>query len=616
MVQRTDVNTMADVRTQPASPVARIAAALRRLQGRWASVLAFTLALGVVQAAVIAPIAAAVLRFFLQRWGRVSVGNFELAAFLLTPGGLAALIVTGGLTMTVLHLELGGLTLLLTDPTRRSWHALALLRRHVGLLLRLGLVQFGVLLLLALPVLAAMWGVYAALWAGYDVYGLLVLKPPVFWAGAIAGGLLVCVYTAAAATLLVRWSLAPLGVVLEPTTWAVVAMRRSAILTRGWRWAIARAVGLWLLLVVALAVVVMSMLQWTALWTLDRLSASLSLTLAATAVALALHAAVAVVLSAMGRAVMAGVLLGFIDAQTAPAVQGERAPSIQTRRKLLAGVAVAAAFSGVGVHSLIADLMLDDRVEITAHRAGAIAAPENTLAALRRAIADGADWAEIDVQLTADGGLVVIHDFDLLRVGGVRQRVAQLTLAQVQAIDVGARFGPAFAGERIPTLDAMLAEAGDRIGLNIELKLDRGADSAALVRATLDAVKRAGLTDRVRICSQSYAALRQVREIEPGIPIGFIAGAAMGDLTRLDVDFLMVSRRLARRQLVHAAASRGITIHAWTINDPRHVAALVDAGVTNIITDDPVAIRARLDAIRELSVPERLLLRAGHAMAR
>ncbi len=89
---------------------------------------------------------------------------------------------------------------------------------------------------------------------------------------------------------------------------------------------------------------------------------------------------------------------------------------------------------------------------------------------------------------------------------------------------------------------------------------------------------------------------------------------ALGDPTRLDVDFLMVDRRLATRALVDRAGRRDVKIHAWTINNPDHLAPLIDHGVANIITDDVAAIRARLGEIRALDPLERLLLRVRNGL--
>jgi glycerophosphoryl diester phosphodiesterase len=261
-------------------------------------------------------------------------------------------------------------------------------------------------------------------------------------------------------------------------------------------------------------------------------------------------------------------------------------------------------------------LKLHETLEITAHRAGATAAPENTVAALRQAIVDGADWAEIDVQLTADQALVVMHDIDLARDGGGNRRVDSATLAEIQALDVGTSFGPQFAGERIPTLADMLSAAGDQIRLNVELKPHSQANGHELTRRVIAEIRAAGMLDRCRLCSQSYESLQLARQLQPQLEVGYIVATAVGDPTKLEVNFLMVKSNLATRSFVDRARARGIDVHAWTVNDPAQVGPLLDAGIANLITDDPARMRQRLDEILALDTPERLLLRTAHGIGR
>jgi glycerophosphoryl diester phosphodiesterase len=277
---------------------------------------------------------------------------------------------------------------------------------------------------------------------------------------------------------------------------------------------------------------------------------------------------------------------------------------------LIAALAVATGGSFFAIHTM----QLHDTLEITAHRAGALNAPENTLAALERAIADKADWAEIDVQLTADQQLIVLHDIDLLRMGGGSLRVDQATLAEIQALDVGSLHSLEFAGERMPTLREFLDASQDRIRLNIELKPHSPADALVLTRRVVEELRETNMLPQCRLCSQSYESLQLARELEPNLEVGFVVATAIGSPERLDVNFLMVSTNLATRGLVDRAASRNIKIHAWTVKDLELVAPLLDGGVDNIITDDSAGIRARLEEIRALSTPERLLLRASHAL--
>src|SRR5262249_20771464 len=109
-------------------------------------------------------------------------------------------------------------------------------------------------------------------------------------------------------------------------------------------------------------------------------------------------------------------------------------------------------------------------VEVTAHRGHARAAPENTLSAMRKAIESGADYAEMDVQLTSDGKIVLLHDRDLKRVAGDSRRLDELSYDEVRQLDVGRWFDPAFSGERVPTLAEVINLCRGKIRMNIELK--------------------------------------------------------------------------------------------------------------------------------------------------
>ena len=131
----------------------------------------------------------------------------------------------------------------------------------------------------------------------------------------------------------------------------------------------------------------------------------------------------------------------------------------------------------------------------------------------------------------------------------------------------------------------------------------------------MEVLQRTGIVQRCRVCSQSYEGIQLARKLAPDLTIGFIAGAAIGDIAKLDVNYLMVNSSMATRRLCDSARTRGTNIHAWTINDADMLAPLLDRGVANVITDDPRLMRARLDEIRQLRPVERLLLRARNSLA-
>jgi glycerophosphoryl diester phosphodiesterase len=598
--------------------------AVRRVLEKPASLVAFSFAFRVVNFLWLAPAVAWVLRVFLGRWGKASVGNFEVASFLLSPTGLLALVVVGGLEVATVYLELAGLMRLMADPAASWWSGPVGLAAEFPRLVRLGARQLAAFLALAAPFLAGVGLVYWWFWSGRDLNGLIVMKPPAFWAGAAGATVLGAAYLVLAGRLFLRWILALSILLFEPNVPVSGALESSTARTEGRLGSLAVAVGAWGVSALAVGAVVALTLKVGAEWLLGSLGPSLTVALAVTAAVLIVDSAVATALAALGAISFAALLLAlyvqvgdgarFLDERTPLASVGPR----HVRRLAWAAVLLVAAAPvtlWVGARTL-EGLRLDDRTELTAHRGGASLAPENTVAAIRQAGEAGADWAEIDVQLTADGALVVLHDTDLARSGGGPLQVGKATLEQVRALDVGSLFGPGFAGEKIPTFDEVLAAAEEAgVRLTVELKPHGKADAAPLAEAVVAAVRRAGMTGRCRVCSQSYEGLMVSRKMEPSIPVGFIAANALGDLARLDVDFLMVSTSMATRGLVGRAGARGVAVHAWTVNDPAWLSRLIDRGVQNVITDDPVALRARLREIGRLSPVERLLLRAGDGLA-
>jgi glycerophosphoryl diester phosphodiesterase len=168
------------------------------------------------------------------------------------------------------------------------------------------------------------------------------------------------------------------------------------------------------------------------------------------------------------------------------------------------------------------------RVHVCGHRGHSIAAPENTLAALRANHAAGGTTAEIDTVLTADGEIVVIHDLTVDRTTDGTGVVADLALGEVRALDAGAWFGAGFAGERVPTLAEAIATARSLgMGLEVEVKEKRDLPryGAALARVLSDPADR----DAVMMISFDHVHLRDLKQAIPGLRTGGICHARYGD---------------------------------------------------------------------------------------
>jgi glycerophosphoryl diester phosphodiesterase len=273
---------------------------------------------------------------------------------------------------------------------------------------------------------------------------------------------------------------------------------------------------------------------------------------------------------------------------------------------VLIGSAVVAIGAGAW---LLNDIQTTDRVTIVAHRGAAGKAPENTLAAVRQAIADKTDWVEIDVQETADGHVVVVHDSDFMKLSGVPLKTWQASFEQVRQIDVGSWFSDEFADERVPTLKEVLETARGKAGVVIELKY-YGHDQA-LEQRVVDIVEEANMVPDVAVMSLKYEGIQKMRALRPDWSIGLLSATAVGDLAGLDADFLAVSMGMARPGFIRRAQAAGRQVFVWTVNDPVSMSRMISLGVDGVITDEPDLARQVLADRADMSSMERLMLHAA-----
>jgi glycerophosphoryl diester phosphodiesterase len=230
---------------------------------------------------------------------------------------------------------------------------------------------------------------------------------------------------------------------------------------------------------------------------------------------------------------------------------------------------------------------------VTAHRGFSGRAPENTLAAFRAAIAAGCDMIELDVHLSRDKRLVVIHDDTLKRTTDGRGEVADRSLRELRQLDAGAWFASGFAGERIPTLEEVLALARSRIGLNIELKNGPALPYTmeALADRAWDEVSRLGMRDQVLFSSFAPAAIDRILAHDAAQPVALITSRPWRTPEEASPDrryprLNCLFRRLdaGNVALAHAA---GIRVQAWTVNTRPAMQRLIALGIDGIISNHP-----------------------------
>ena len=237
-----------------------------------------------------------------------------------------------------------------------------------------------------------------------------------------------------------------------------------------------------------------------------------------------------------------------------------------------------------------------DPGRVIAHRGASRVAPENTLAAFRAAHAQGARWIEFDVSLLGDGTPVVFHDATLDRCTDATGPLAAIGRADLSRIRAGVLFGPAFAREEVPTLEAVL-DLIEGLGLhaNLELKVHGAAPgrrAGALARAVAHALSsRSWAESRLTVSSFDEEELAAFRAAMPGVPVALLVGQPPRDwrarLTALNAEALHLDFRHLDPSLLADARSAGFRVRVYTVNDPGLIDPFRDSGLTGVITDHP-----------------------------
>lgn len=226
---------------------------------------------------------------------------------------------------------------------------------------------------------------------------------------------------------------------------------------------------------------------------------------------------------------------------------------------------------------------------IIGHRGANADAPENTLAAFHQAVEQGADGVELDVQLTADGKIVIIHDDDVARVSNGNGKVTEMTLVQLKALDLG-------HGQTVPTLDELFEMLGPTTLYNIEIKdfsiRDRGLETAVADRVTAH-----NLQNQVLISSFNPLSVRRAkREFSQVTPIGLLRESGLLQysyfIAPADADHPHYT--MVNVNYMAWAKKRGQRVNVWTVDDPAEAQRLTALGVDAIITNKPAFLHASI----------------------
>lgn len=230
---------------------------------------------------------------------------------------------------------------------------------------------------------------------------------------------------------------------------------------------------------------------------------------------------------------------------------------------------------------------------ITAHRGASGAAPENSISALKTAIAHGANMVEFDVQQTRDGEIVLFHDQSINRTTGGTGNLSEISWSDLRNLDAGSWFHPNYAGEAIPLLSDALDVCKDRVQINLEIKtsfLNR-----PLITRILESLDRKGCTDQTVITSFHHPNIRYIHRIDPRIRTGCIFYLPLSTKSRhfhSPCSLLSVHWMLVDKKFVEVAHRHHKEVHVWTVNQPEVMLSMIQCGVDNIITDHPALLRS------------------------
>ncbi|HXV61933.1 MAG TPA: glycerophosphodiester phosphodiesterase family protein [Vicinamibacteria bacterium] len=586
------------------------------LRRNWRVLVSTDLFYQLVAFALLTPLVSLGIRSLISLSGSAVLADRDILYFALRPLGLAIIVLAAAGRIAVLGLGqacLMGIAFGAAGSTRAPVvSALAWGGRRFHRILAVTIRLVVKALVVCAPFLALAALAYFLLLTDFDINYYLKERPPVFWTAAVAIGTLLLVM----AVLLVRrasgWVYA-LPLLLFENVDPSKALSVSEDRSRSHRLVVARVLVGWAAAAMTVSLVGASAGRALAAAILPRFQGSLSLLVPALGATFVLGVVAAALLTAFSSSLFAALVVALYErlggGSRANFVTSET-PEPGTRllrgKRILIGVMAAAGISAAIGWALLRGARSPRPVAVIAHRGAAALAPENTLSSVERAIEDGTDWVEIDVQETADGEVVVLHDSDFMKLAGSPLKIWDGSFAEVRKLDIGSWFSPEFQGEGVPTLEEVLLRAKDRAKVIIELKYY--GHNQRLEERVAAIVERTGMENEIAVMSLERKMVETIGDIRPSYRKGLLAATAVGRLTEVDVDFLAVSVTLATPSLFRQAHARGQDVYVWTLNDELTIAQKILQGADGIITDDPARARAVIEAESHLTAAERLLL--------
>ncbi len=584
----------------------------------WKPMAIWTLFVWAIVATILAPISSAVLGLQFFRSGNLIIGNEDLLAWLFTPVGIGYTLLAASLSLTAWVIRFAGLSQIVTDNIYAQKISLRdiILRisSKIHLLFRLCLTIAVAGLLLTLPLLTGLGFIYEHFLNTYDI-NYYLSETPLEWHLALL----------TSTTLGIIWLLGTTYCIARSILALPAYLHSQKSIRESFRYA-------WNLDFKQSKSNLKTILVITGIWLLVGLVATGIFFLLSTGIInwmshyiqsvrfIALSTGIYI----MGSIILDALIsfLGFSHVSTLitklyyhEVGLSTKAPSSRPKFKKLASflgnifrpkifipIVVIATLGSIVLSGYIIEEFSNPtsktNIQVVAHRAGPLPAPENTLQALDLTFQTNAEYSEIDVQLSKDSVVVVAHDLDLMRMANSPAQISKTNFNELHNIlDSNGR-------PKINTLDEFLDAAQGQIKLMIELK----QNNTALINRTVQALRHKEMIDDAIILSFNLENLRHVRDIAPDVTVGYISAFTVGEISQLPVGLLAINQRSISKQLINQAQNRNLEVYAWTVNEVSDIANMIEHGVDGIITDHPgLAIQVR-EEMQELTTTERLLL--------
>lgn len=246
------------------------------------------------------------------------------------------------------------------------------------------------------------------------------------------------------------------------------------------------------------------------------------------------------------------------------------------------------------VYSNVNILPSNSPIKVIAHRANYFDEPENSILGIRDCINYKVDYAEIDVQESKDGIVVLMHDKNLKRLTGLNKSVNEVTYKELRGLKLHHHFFIP-SKEKIPTLQQVVNESKNKVKLIIEIKPYGNTDD--LTRKVVRIIEKNNITKVSMIHSSNYHILLNVKRLNPSILTGYIINSPFQNISNMDVNFFSVRNKFVTPRLVTSIHNSKKQVFVWVLDNRKSMMKASELNTDGIITDNPNVLKSVLKKV-------------------